>query len=131
MTSEHKPTAPVRSYRSDRTAHRENILKQCGPEVVHALNQSVGFFEDYHLAQGALQNLCYVPTFEQGNKRFTARSTDPDIKAARIRMAKARAKTDALIDRSDEDSEQFGIDSHNLAMKDIELHPSRVFRRLD
>lgn len=125
MTSEHKPTAPRRSYRSNHAEHRENILKKCGPEVVHALNQSVGFFEDYHRAKGALHNLCYTPTYEQGNKRFTAGSSDPDIKAMLARMVIALAKIDALIVPTDEESVQQGVDHYNLDMKNIELHKAQ------
>lgn len=104
-----------------RNEHIARVTQNCGPEVVKALNESVPFLEDYFLAQGVLGDVPYVPRNKQGNKRYTANSTDPEVIAALQRSALAVARSEALHVPTLAERQQMKADFHFLAHKNIAL----------
>lgn len=103
------------------TEHIERVTNKCGPEVVKAMNDSLSFMEDYFLGEGCVTDVPYVPRNKQGNQRYTAISSDPEVIATLRRSALAVARFEALHVPNLSEQQQSNSDHHFLAHENIAL----------
>lgn len=104
-----------------RMGHIARVTDGCGPAVVKAMNASVPFLEDYFLGEGTLADMPYVPRNKQGNKRYTAQSSDPVVKSALRRQALGVARVEALHVSTLDEERQRNDDAMFLAHKNVAL----------
>ena len=103
VTTDPKPPPGRLPTRGGKLRHIENTRNRSGPEVVAALNRSLRFFEDLHLARGEMAKLCYIPTFQQSFYMYVTNTGDPEVDAKIERVARSRARSSALLLKSDEE----------------------------
>ena len=120
MTSDSQPPQGRLTTRGGKLRHIENTRNRSGPEVVAALNRSLRFFEDLHLARGEMAQLCYIPTFQQSFYMYVTNTGDPEVDAKIERVAKSRARSSALLLKSDEEYDSSAAEGLSLKVLSIE-----------